>query len=197
MPSRVLDLKSLNEIRLLETGSSVVGRYVAPSHCWGPPDPTRLVLKSTNLASLKDKIEPHQLTRVFQDAVRITRHLGIRFLWIDALCIIQDSKADWANESAKMYSIYQRATLTVASSSSPDGDTPFLRKRSADALVGARIPWHTRSDGLKGTLSLRLSPHDARSPLEHLEEPLESRAWCLQERALSPCKIFFDKDRFL
>jgi hypothetical protein len=54
------------------------------------------------------------LARTFQDAVVITRHLGIRYLWIDTLCIMQDSKEDWAAEGCRMGKIYENSACTIA-----------------------------------------------------------------------------------
>lgn len=56
------------------------------------------------------------LPALFQDAIVTTQKLGIQYLWIDSLCIIQDSEDDWQAESAKMGSVYRNAKVTIAAS---------------------------------------------------------------------------------
>ncbi|KAK7985256.1 hypothetical protein PG988_002878 [Apiospora saccharicola] len=104
-------------------------RYIALSHCWGKTLTKDLITTSGNLQSRLRSISHDSLPPSFQDAVTITRALGIRYLWIDALCIIQDSAADWATESAKMASVYGDSYLTIAADSSPDSSGGILRKR--------------------------------------------------------------------
>ena len=65
----------------------------------------------------------------FRDAVTVTRDLGLRYLWIDSLCIIQDDDQDWEAESAKMGSIFDAAHIVIGASSSPDPDQSFLDSR--------------------------------------------------------------------
>ncbi|KAK0703139.1 hypothetical protein B0T26DRAFT_600083, partial [Lasiosphaeria miniovina] len=62
-----------------------------------------------------------ELTRTFQDAVRVTRRLHTRYLCIDSLCIIQDDEDDYLREAAKMAEVYRDAHLTIAATASSDG----------------------------------------------------------------------------
>ncbi|RSL40480.1 hypothetical protein CEP51_016694 [Fusarium floridanum] len=71
------------------------------------------------------------MPRTFQDAVRTTRALGIAYLWIDFLCIIQGDEADWEAESAKMEEVFSSAYCTIAASSA---------RSSLDGFLGDRIP---------------------------------------------------------
>ncbi|KAK0622755.1 heterokaryon incompatibility protein-domain-containing protein [Immersiella caudata] len=193
LPARVLDLGPMGNspIRLFCTGRTFEAPYVTLSHCWGKPSASRPILKQDNLADMIRGIPYDRLTPVFQDAVTVTRHLGIRYLWIDALCIIQDSKLDWAEESVRMGDIYQHATLNVASACSPDGYTPFLRPRPAhDPEFNLPLP-----NGRK--IGLRHRYQDAKVISSHLIQPLQSRAWCFQERVLSTRTVFFDDLQFL
>ncbi|KAH8595946.1 heterokaryon incompatibility protein-domain-containing protein [Bisporella sp. PMI_857] len=64
----------------------------------------------------------HLLSRTFQDAIQVTRALGLRFLWIDSLCIVQDDKNDWTIEAAKMAQVYQGSYFTIAATSSTNSD---------------------------------------------------------------------------
>ena len=121
----------------------------------------------------------NELPKTFQDAVTINRKLGIRHIWIDSLCIIQDDDEDWRMESSKMASIYQNGFLTIAASrASGDNDGCFSvgaekymsRQIKFDDLNGSEYILHTRP----------VLPHDDnRSPLFH-------RAWFFQQWLLSP-----------
>ncbi|EUC27854.1 hypothetical protein COCCADRAFT_110624, partial [Bipolaris zeicola 26-R-13] len=81
--------------------------YVALSYCWGH-DPS-YVTKQDTLLSRLTRISYNDLPRTFQHAVTATRNLGYRYLWLDALCIVQDSVQDWERESQKMGVIYSQA----------------------------------------------------------------------------------------
>jgi hypothetical protein len=83
--------------------------YVTLSHCWGfiPI----FTLKSTSYHELKSGFQISLLSKTFQDAIAVTRALGYEFIWIDSLCIIQDSKDDWNLEAPQMQSIYRGAVL--------------------------------------------------------------------------------------
>jgi hypothetical protein len=54
-----------------------------------------------------------QLPKTIQDALHITRTIGERYLWVDALCIVQDDKIDVQRTVHKMDEIYRAASLTV------------------------------------------------------------------------------------
>jgi len=172
--------------------------YVTLSHCWGKPSSSRLVLKQNNLGDMIQELPYDRLTPVFQDAVTVTRHLGIQYLWIDALCIIQDSKSDWAGESVRMGDIYHHATLNIASTCSPDSNTPFLRSRPRQEEFEVQLPFSSSELGIDaGTVVLRPRQQEVRLVSGHLGQPLQSRAWCFQERVLSTRTVFFDELQFL
>lgn len=98
-------------------------RYAALSYCWGSG--SSLLTTSQNLASHLEELPVHQLPKTLADAVEVTRQLGLRFLWIDALCILQgartDSKAyqDWQTESARMSLVYGNAFITIVAAGAP------------------------------------------------------------------------------
>ena len=75
-------------------------RYVALSHCWGESKP--LSTTKVNEAARHLGIPSSQIPKTFQDAIRVTRWLGLQYLWIDSICIVQDDKADWETESSKV-----------------------------------------------------------------------------------------------
>jgi hypothetical protein len=137
------------------------------------------------------------LPRTFQDAILITRQFGLRYLWIDSLCIVQDDEEDWRKESSAMASIYSNAYLTIAASNSFSDQHGFLQTRNA--ISPTNMAFKTKA-GVLGFLDLtdwtstrRNANHDSsfesEDPLYH--EPLSSRAWALQERYLSRRILFF------
>jgi hypothetical protein len=123
LPRRVVDLEALDsetQLKLHETDNEI-GRYMRLSHYWGdfsyPAKTTSLTLNQN-----KTNIPWASLPKTLQDVITFTRSLKIRFLWIDSLRIIQDSKKDWAEEAPKMVDTYQKSFLTIAAASFSSGD---------------------------------------------------------------------------
>jgi len=125
LPLRVLDLSS-GRINLHET-SGELGAYITLSHCWGSSK--QFTTTKTTLASRKAGIDYELLPKTYQDAIFITRLLGIRYLWIDSLCICQDDNGDWQRESAKMGLVYSNAYLTIAAASAKDSSVGLFTHR--------------------------------------------------------------------
>lgn len=153
--------------------------YAALSYCWGGPQPVTAT-KST----MKEKMSniPYStLSKTLQDAVTVTLKLGLRFLWVDALCIIQDDQIQKEQEIAAMPNIYQNACVTISAARSKSCDEGFLHNIIApgpaatafkflfygpDCTVGSVICFH--SDDKYRYLN-----------------PIKDRAWPLQEFILS------------
>lgn len=118
LPDRVLELSRSHNgygeilVRLVEAkgkDKAIYAPYVCLSHRWGPSTKQHCTIKS-NLQRHKDIIPWEWLPRTFQEAAAVTLHLGIRYIWIDSLCIIQDDIDDWREQSTKMCSIYAGAS---------------------------------------------------------------------------------------
>lgn len=182
-PTRVLDLVPFPDsdvLRLVETkGNQRWPSYATLSHCWGAIKPAQL-LQATR-SSMLNSIQLDDLPKTFKDAIHITRTLGFRYLWIDSLCIIQDSAQDWLNESMTMEKVYKCSALNIAASDATDSSGGCFKKRNPQMLN--HYSFTLQVDG---------------SPKEHwlvegsrwkdfLENsPLYQRAWVLQESLLSP-----------
>ncbi|KAF1830317.1 heterokaryon incompatibility, partial [Decorospora gaudefroyi] len=80
-------------------------QYATLSHCWGNAKALRLTAAS--FRDLSTGVAISELAKIFQDAIFTARSLGIGLLWIDSLCILQDSEEDWQGESAVMSEIYR------------------------------------------------------------------------------------------
>jgi hypothetical protein len=118
-------------VKLVNTGYGELQPYVALSYCWGTGQ-TLITTTRENLATHRDEIPFERLPRTITDAITITRDLSIQFLWVDALCIVQDSLdgEDWQRESAKMGSIYGNAYATIAAEISEKCTDGFSNERN-------------------------------------------------------------------
>ncbi|KAF2033860.1 HET-domain-containing protein, partial [Setomelanomma holmii] len=161
--------------------------YLTMSHCWGGAKILRLLSSNTGL--FFRFIPTEQLPKTFSDAITITRRLGYRYLWIDSLCIVQNSKSDWESESAVMGEIYRGSSCTISAlgaESSHDGcftvRNPLIYRPciiaedSERGLVckGRYLPQEWRGWGRSDDI-----------------DRLHSRGWVVQERILSPRTLHY------
>jgi hypothetical protein len=176
LPKRIIDLTGGNI--LLREDSTEVPFYACLSHCWGPSDHVTKTT-SANLEQYKLAIPANDLTKTFRDAVDICLRLNIAFLWIDSLCIIQDSESDWWEQSGKMASIYQNARLTIAATNASESAGGCYASTKPEFLAkcipGTNI--HVRQQ--PPTFPTHWSQHNVE------EWPLLNRGWCYQEMRLS------------
>jgi Heterokaryon incompatibility protein (HET) len=189
LPTRVIHCGTSDGAQLLRllVTEDRRGSYVALSHCWGSK-PT-LVTTQDQLDSFQTGIPWSTIPRSFQDAITVTRTLGLQYLWIDTLCIIQGSQQDWLWESAKMGDVYQNAWLTIAASSAPDNHAGFLDDRNSKFVT----PLIELPHGNDGSLFLR---HHIGGWKETVGDSLlNQRGWALQERMLSPRILYFTAEQ--
>jgi hypothetical protein len=188
VPTRLLEVLSIPSQSLrLVLSADPEDRYIALSHCWGASTP--LVTTSKNISLFQLEIIPSSLPRTFLDAVKVTRLLGIRYLWIDSLCIIQDDPEDWLHESAMMASVYGNADITIVASKASSSAEGFLSSRHETYVLKKE----TDASGQETDLFLvnRDNPILNSRALNFHQEPLSKRAWAIQERHLSRRRIVF------
>ncbi|KAM7196741.1 putative heterokaryon incompatibility protein [Naviculisporaceae sp. PSN 640] len=193
MPTRVLNVGKVGDatVRLEVTKPTThTGHYMTLSHCWGPKPHPNSTTTRANYVARQTAIPTKSLTATFQDAIEVTRQIGIKYLWIDSLCIIQQDAADWDLEAKKMGSVYRNSFLTIAAAYSPDGDGGCLKP-----------PYHRMRAGIKcstpqGEGSVWITPR-CRDFDNLSSSPLHNRAWVLQERILSPRTIHFAEGQML
>lgn len=164
--------------------------YVALSYCWGMPQ--RLVTtKSNRMNHLVHGIPEDEIPKTISDAIQVCRKLGIRYLWVDALCIVQDDDNDKAAEIGRMADIYQDATITIIAASAQKVTDGFLDDHDESGFL-PRLPIHI-SESASGSVYLR-DYHEKLAPgsLTLDSEPLFCRAWAFQEYLLSPRALIFD-----
>lgn len=174
LPTRLLDLSSLPErqdlmgrsaqwrsmfearaCRLVETTSGGRGQYVALSYCWGSNVPFTTTSANLQEHRRENGITFAQLPETLQDAVLMVRYLGLSYLWVDCLCIIQDDLVDWENEAAQMADVYSNAFLTLAAMRASHCDEGFLGLRTPREPT---LP--VEFSDPEGTFTLDLRYHD-------------------------------------
>jgi len=192
-PTRLIDVGSVDTApRLVEShGKSV--EYVALSHCWGGSLP--LQTTTANFYDHLDAVPWDALPATFQDAVKVTRSMGYRYLWIDCLCIIQDSEEDWLRECALMGEVYAGAALTLAAerSKSPLDGLFEAPNRSINNTCSIPIRWASTGKPDELVIGLPTTPRVYYS-LSFLYGPLSTRGWALQERVLSTRVLYMCGD---
>jgi hypothetical protein len=141
---------------------------VALSHCWGRPIKSRL-LRATHEAFLNHGIPEDALPATFRDAIVVTKRLGFRWLWIDALCIVQDDERDREAEAAQMCNVYERATFVLSAYSTPSSSAGLSFRRSVRVTM------------LDNKAIYFYNPITRQTDTEKL---LSSRGWILQENVL-------------
>ena len=192
LPSRVLEVSSQDDtptLRLLQS-KGLIGRYTALSHCWGAH--SGLITCKSSLQDHLISINPSSLSKTVHDAVSITRGLGVKYLWVDTLCIIQDDKEDWKRESSKMDQVYRHALVMIAASSAKSKHEGCFFKR--DFAPGPVIvPLHVTTS--KELTSITFKIHSGSAELNAKDLVLNQRAWCLQESVLPHRILHFRKDR--
>lgn len=165
--------------------------YAALSYTWGRKG--FAMTTSMNYEELKNGFDRERLPVVFRDAAAVVKSLGIRYLWIDTLCIIQDSKLDWEQQAARMGEVFEGATVTIAAASSFDPDSTLFSAREDEheevELFNSMIK---KSAGVvfRARRKIDRGIHAKTGRTTNLD-PLDKRAWGLQEKMLSPRLLTF------
>lgn len=193
LPTRLIDVGvSGQQPRLIITSElkreSNVG-YVTLSHRWASTHVVKL--ESSNIDSFKQCIPLESLSSTFLDAVKATRALGFRYLWIDSLCIMQDSMVDWQTESTEMGSIYRNGVCNIAATGGSDNGSGLFQERNPHWVTPNKV-------------RIQHKGHDKiyLASLNNLWEKwisissLNRSGWVLQERLLSPRTLHFASQLF-
>ncbi|KAG0649689.1 hypothetical protein D0Z07_3961 [Hyphodiscus hymeniophilus] len=200
LPTRIIDIGDANKCpTLYSPPPGTRGRYLALSYCWGKSQP--VTLTETRLKRAPVSFPLRTLPQTLRDAIIIASHLGFQYIWIDALCIVQDSNDgwEWKQESAKMNHIYgnswtieiltssnsdfkilNSATLTIAAAAASSTTEGIFSFGTGQPQPSCSLPWQL-SNGEIGSVNVEV--HETE---EKKDEPLDSRAWALQEALISP-----------
>ncbi|KAI1880893.1 hypothetical protein JX265_001133 [Neoarthrinium moseri] len=112
-------------------------RYATLSHCWGKL--AMFTLKRDKLEELQVRIPSQQVAKTFRDAVDITRRIGLKYRWIDSLCILQDDDGDWSREAVLMSEIYGSSSLNIAATGAADGRVGCYQERGPAAVAAQQL----------------------------------------------------------
>jgi hypothetical protein len=185
-PWRLIDvgLPGQPDVRLIGTDDQQL-KYVALSYCWGK-NQTGYMTTTETIGQMMQGVPLALLSQTIQDAVMVVRRLGIRYLWADALCIVQgqNQNADWMDEIQRMGHIYSNAYLTIGATSASAASQGFLAHRIRS---GVPIDFRVSKNGrCEGRVFFRGCSEIISSFREDVEDsPLLQRAWVKQERILS------------
>ena len=167
------------------------GKYIALSHRWLIETPSANTTRSNyNCRNRKCNHEitcEFQLTRLFREAIELTRKLGIQYIWIDSVCIIQDDDEDWQREALRMADYYQGAWLTIAATTTTEEGGLFQKYTSQDIPRVAKLPYRDKKGVHQGSFYLQcIGTEELSNQYEkNLASTLHRRGWVFQERLLS------------
>ena len=209
LPTRLIDLDQSedgNMLYLVETRPEPVAAmysWMALSYCWGQDSVNQFRTTKENYSNHLAGFSLQSVSKVIQDAVVVARALRIkvRYLWVDAVCIVQDDREDWIRESRIMGDVYEGAYITLGAMASHSSNRGFLERRIPRSIT---MPFRsTIKPDIKGSFRLHavdIEPYCLRdaSALGNygLDKALSSwnkRAWTLQERFLARRLLLFGK----
>lgn len=186
--------------------TSINAPYIALSYCWEPSSGMIKTTQETEYLWING-IPWHSLPCVLQDAILLTRAFGIRYLLIDALCILQDDLDDWAAESANMARIYSDSFLTIAATAARGPSHGLFTERwtkvGPNIVSCSSVGLTSHAKDRKVFIWHRLHLAHDRFTEEgnvgnHLEDaPLLSRAWAFQERLLPTRALHFHSEELV
>jgi Heterokaryon incompatibility protein (HET) len=140
-PTRLLDIgepgSTYCRLHISDTNKHSLIIYIALSYQWGDSQPLKLT--TTTVSELCRGLPISQLSKTFRDAVSVCHYLSVRYLWVDALCIMQDSKEDWQRESMRMRDIYSYSYCTIAAAVSRNPTDDLFRSREIEDIRSGTV----------------------------------------------------------
>lgn len=202
LPTRLIDLRPFGKtgnVKLTERSNVPSGsQYAALSYVWG--DPELQQQSKTTRPTLKNRLQEvvfSSLPNTIQEAIIFTRNLGLDFLWVDSICVVQNDHDEWIREAGLMYEVYKNCLVMLGGLWSDD---------CASGLFETGDEWQSQPIA---TLRLGEETWPIHVSREHevvqlnyewsqLREPaLLGRAWCFQERMVSPRCVFFGRGELI
>lgn len=162
-------------------------RYATLSYCWG--DARMLKTTQATEGMHRAGILIEDMPEAFQDAIHVARKLDIQYLWIDALCILQDNKEEWEVESSRMCGIFANSYTTISAAASSSASEPFLERTSNAIRLHFRSSLHP---GVSGDYFIRRNEIDPRPAEADIQSSRwRSRGWVWQEELMSTRQLIF------
>ena len=182
MPGRLIHVVTASKAQLVSTSNLEVARpYAALSYVWGYNQ--TYVLQTSTVAQMYTELEEDQLAKSISDAFAVTNALGLAYLWVDALCIMQDSADDLARELATMGATYSQAAFTIVAASASTAQSGFLDRTESHARPDFEVSIPSRT-GAHNRVALY-------ETFEASDNPIDKRAWTMQEKLLSPRLLIY------
>lgn len=177
LPTRIIDVRS--NPPFLRDAHGEKARYTCLSYCWDKLQP--LTTTVNTLRSRQEGIHWHSLPQTFKDAIKVTRNLRIPYIWIDSLCIVQDSAEDWAVESANMRAVYGNSYLTIAATSSADSHGGLFRRTVAPIRCATQMDGGCIAVFIREPLDHSSYQNYLRAHTQTTAIPLFTRSWVVQD----------------
>ncbi|KAL8808869.1 MAG: hypothetical protein Q9200_003933 [Gallowayella weberi] len=181
---RVIDVNSMSLVLLPQRS-----KYIALSYCWGQSN-RHFITTNSNVAELHAKGSLQRtfplLPRTIQDAINCVREIGRNFLWVDALCIIQDNDSDREMQILQMDRVYDNALLTIISA-----PPHFANSTRYDGLPGYRAGSRASCQDIARIQGMELCTTLRNVELAMQFSPWSTRAWTFQEHLLSRRRMYF------
>ncbi|KAH8792185.1 heterokaryon incompatibility protein-domain-containing protein [Hyaloscypha sp. PMI_1271] len=191
-PTRLLELNApeVGLFRVIYPAAAeepMTDPYMTLSHCWGSLE--LLKLETTTYSQLSAGTKISDLPRTFRDAIAVALLFGVKYLWIDFLCIFQDSKDDWSREASLMGDVYRYGLCNIAATAAQDGTGGLFSERQNSKIQDLYVK-STWIDATNMTWRVHMSSFNK---LQLLDGPLLSRGWVVQERFLARRILHFGK----
>lgn len=190
LPSRVIEVAPADSLGVprLRSTTGLKGPYLALSYCWGSKQ--SYILTTKNIEVLMRELNLEFLPRTILDAIEITKTLGFEYLWVDALCIMQDSagvaeRHDMNQELTTMDQVYKNAVMTIVAACVPSVEHGFLKDRPGSGRSCFDIPCRLGPEHFFVAHVQEHMMYDDKS------EPINTRAWTFQEQLLSPRLLIY------
>ncbi|KAK4168865.1 heterokaryon incompatibility protein-domain-containing protein, partial [Cladorrhinum sp. PSN259] len=174
LPKRILDISAPDGTILLRETDAEKAPYVTLSYRWGDGLPLRTT--HSTIAQHYAGIPLASFPATLKDVIILAKALGFQYIWIDALCIIQDDSLDWQEQSAAMTAIYHGCSLNIAIADAPNCNSGILE---------------TIQDGYNTPYSSVLRY------FEHRNSLLEARGWVFQETLVSVASLYITDNRLV
>ncbi|KAK4208671.1 heterokaryon incompatibility protein-domain-containing protein [Rhypophila decipiens] len=199
LPTRLLYVGSepYSRLRLVSTAQDNLGlvSYAALSYRWG--DQSQFCLTSAKIEQYHESIAFCELSKTLQEAVKTCRSIGLEYLWVDALCIVQGDFNDWSRESAVMSKVYGFATCTIAAANSGEDEAGCFATRNQYQVRPCPVPNPLNPAASKHRFYIRPRFLKDIFDQEVRQSAWYTRGWVFQERMLSSRLLIFGKTQML
>lgn len=191
-PTRLLKVDNSHTFRLvLGTECPPTLQYVALTYCWGTKAVESLLRLLQSTAEDLSREQPvDNLPKTFRDAIDVSQHFGVDYIWIDRLCIFQDSPEDWQREASTMQDVYRNALFSISALGAKDDQDGCFFERNPTKVAPTVVSFKLTEDGEEKAFRFGLEQGWSWRLLFE-KEPLVQRSWVVQERLLAPRTLHF------